>query len=336
MPDKVTADPEAGRPPRRRRKWLLIGAAGVTTLAVLAWFTLRDSAPVGHFTSAEGYERFFTAYNRAMAEMPTPDQTLDLRTDYGVVRMYRFDGANPDAAPLVLLPGRAAATPVWADNLPSLRALRTIYTIDLLGEPGASIQSRPIENDADQARWLHQALRQLPHETVDLLGMSIGGWTATNLAIREPDGIGRVILLDPAMTFAGMPLETIICSIPASVRWLPKSWRDSFNSWTAGGAPVEDVPVADMIEAGMQTYALHLPTTTQFSTDQLSRPHMPFLVILAGKSVMHDANKAADHARQTLTNATVLIYPDASHAINGEYPDQIATDVAAFLGTPPS
>ncbi|MEU8899319.1 alpha/beta hydrolase [Nocardia sp. NPDC048505] len=326
MSENTTAAPRY-----RRRTRVLVAAAGVTVLAIMAWLALRDTAPVGHFTSAEGYRRFQAAYDRAMRELPSPDRVLDLRTDYGVVRVYRFDGARPEAAPLVLLPGRAAATPVWADNLASLRALRTVYTVDLLGEPGASIQARPIENDADQARWLHQALRQLPHDTVDLVGMSIGGWTATNLAVREPAGIGRVILLDPAMTFAPMPFETIVRSIPASVRWLPRSWRDSFNRWVAGGAPTEDVPIADMIEAGMQTYALHLPAATQFGTEQLARARMPFLVLLAGESVMHDANRAAEQARETLGDATVLVYPTASHAINGEYPDRIAADIASFL-----
>ncbi|MFF2083714.1 alpha/beta fold hydrolase [Nocardia sp. NPDC058176] len=331
-PDSSEADSAQAVAPRRRRRWPWV-VVGLMSLVLVAWLVVRDTTPVGHFTSAENYDRFFTAYDRAMDDLPDPDATLDLRTEYGVVRMYRFDGANPEQAPLVLLPGRAAASPVWADNLASLRDLRTVYTIDLLGEPGASVQSRPITDDRDQARWLHQALRQLPHESVDLVGMSIGGWTATNLAIHEPAGIGRVILLDPAMTFASMPWETIVRSIPASVRWLPKSWRDSFNSWTAGGAPVEQVPVADMIEAGMQTYALKLPQPTQFGAEQLAGLPMPVLVILAGRSVMHDSADAARHARETLSAGTVLVYPEASHAINGEYPDRIAADIGEFLRT---
>ena len=38
-------------------------------------------------------------------------------------------------APLVLLPGRASASPVWEDNLPALLGIGDVYTIDLLGEP---------------------------------------------------------------------------------------------------------------------------------------------------------------------------------------------------------
>ncbi|MFG1792773.1 alpha/beta fold hydrolase [Nocardia sp. NPDC049149] len=319
-----------------RRRWprrLLAGGAAIVAVGLVGWLAVRDASPVGHFTSAAGHDRFFEAYDRAMRAMPTPDATLDLRTDYGVVRMYRFDGANPTAAPLILLPGRSAATPMWADNLPALRKLRTVYTIDLLGEPGKSIQTRPIEDDRDQARWLHQALKQLPDKQLHLFGVSIGGWTATNLAIHEPEKIAGLIVLDPVMTFAPMSFQAVLRSIPASVRWFPKSWRDSFNSWTAGGAPVEDVPVADMIESGMQTYALHLPTPTEFGADQLRSLPMPVLAILAGKSVMHDATAAADHARTTLRTATVRVYANASHAINGEYPTEIAADTATFLDT---
>ena len=81
---------------------------------------LRPSSPVGHWDSAAGQDRYQAAYARAFAELPAPAETLDVRTDYGVVRIYRFAGSGASPIPLVLLPGRASGTPVWADNLPSL------------------------------------------------------------------------------------------------------------------------------------------------------------------------------------------------------------------------
>ncbi|GAA5095474.1 alpha/beta fold hydrolase [Nocardia iowensis] len=321
----------AGRPRRARRRIVASVVGAVLVAALIAWLAVRDNSPVGHFTSAAGYDEFFAAYHRAFAELPPPSATLDLRTEYGVVRMYRFDGANPTAAPLLLLPGRAAAAPMWADNLASLTALRTVYLVDLLGEPGASVQSKPVGDDEAQAAWLHQAIEQLPDREIVLVGLSIGGWTATNLAIRQPQKVAGVVVLDPVMTFASMSWRAIVRSIPASVRWFPKSWRDDFNSWVAGGAPVEQVPTADMIEAGMRHYALALPAPTQFDDAELRRPAMPFLVIMAGRSVMHDSAKAADHARRTLRDGTILVYDNASHALNGEYPERIAADIATFL-----
>ncbi|MGW4325115.1 alpha/beta fold hydrolase [Nocardia sp. NPDC004573] len=300
-------------------------------VATCIWLALRNTSPVGHFTSARGHDEYFAAYERAFAELPPPSATSDLRTDYGVVRVYRFDGGNPEAAPLLLLPGRSAAAPMWADNLPSLLRLRTVYLMDLLGEPGASVQSKPIVGHADQARWLHQAIDRLPEPRVVVVGSSIGGWTATNLAVREPQKIAGVMVLDPVMTFASISTRAVLRSLPASVRWFPKRWRDDFNSWTAGGAPVERVPVADMIEAGMRHYASASPTPTQFDDAELSRPAMPFLVIMGGRSVMHDSVAAAERARRILRDGTVLVYEDASHAVNGEYPERIAADAATFL-----
>ncbi|MFJ8844460.1 alpha/beta fold hydrolase [Streptomyces cyaneofuscatus] len=242
--------------------------------------------------------------------------------------------------PLVLLPGRASASPVWADNLPSLLAIGDVYTVDLLGEPGMSIQDRPITGDDDQAAWLHQVLEALPEESFHLVGLSIGGWTAANLALHhlalhdlalhQPTRIETLTLIDPVYVFDDMPWRTIARSLPASLSWLPKSWRDSFNSYTAGGAPVEDVPVAHMIEAGMKHYSLKLPQPVRISEDRLATLDMPVLAILAGRSVMHDAQTAARAAERALPVGTVHTYEDASHAISGEYPGRIAKDIAAF------
>lgn len=131
--------------------------------------------------------------------------------------------------------------------------------------------------------------------------------------------------------FADMPLGTVVRSLPASLPWLPKSWRDGFNSYTAGGALVEDVPVADMIEAGMQHYALKLPQPARISEEDLTSLEVPVLGIIAEESVMHEPETAVETAERTLAEGTVRFYAEASHAVNGEYPDQIAADVAGFV-----
>jgi pimeloyl-ACP methyl ester carboxylesterase len=91
------------------------------------------------------------------------------------------------------------------------------------------------------------------------------------------------------------------------------------------------VPVAQMIEAGMQTYALDLPAPGRIPEDRIASIRQPVLVIMAGRSPMHDSAAAADLAGRSLQRGRVRIYPGASHAINGEYPDEIAADIEAFL-----
>ena len=316
--------------PNNRRRYLKIAAGAMTVGALALAFALRTPSPVGHWNSAASEDRFLAAYDRAFEDLPDPAETLDIRTDYGVVRVYRFEGTGTSAHPLLLLPGRSSATPVWAANLPGLLTIGDVYTVDLLGEPGRSIQERPITSDEDQAVWLDQTLDALPTDKVHLVGLSIGGWTAANLALHDSTHLATLTLIDPAQTFADIPWSTAIRALPAAVPWLPKSWRDSFNSYTAGGAEVEDVPVANMIEAGMQGYSLKLPQPTRITDERLATLDVPVLAIIAGRSVMHDAQEAVATAEKTLPDGTVRLYPDASHAVNGEYPERLREDIAGF------
>jgi pimeloyl-ACP methyl ester carboxylesterase len=313
-----------------RRALARIVLVVVAMIAVL--WCLGDGSPVGHFGSAADKVRFVAAYDRAMAALPVPQQVRDIRTGYGIVRVYRFAGAHDERPPLLLLPGRAAPTPVWADNLPRFLALRSVYTVDLLGEPGLSVQDRPLESDLDQAAWLHEVIAQLPEPAVHVVGLSIGGWTAMNLAIHRPQKIASLTLIEPVFVFTSMSVEAILRSIPASVPWLPRRLRDDFNSWTAGGAPVEHEPVGDMIEAGMAAYRLKLPVPAVPDPAAITALRMPALVILAGRSPMHDTATAAAAARRLMPAGTVRVYEGASHAISGEHPAEIAADLAALLG----
>lgn len=323
---------EKRRPTRERRRRIIALVGGVLVLALLAVVLVPTASPVGHWDGAEGQDRFLRAYDEAFTDLPEPEEILDVRTDHGIVRVHRFAGADDRDEPLVLLPGRGSASPVWADNLPSLLEVGDVYTVDLLGEPGRSVQERPIEDDEDQALWLHQVLQGLPEDGFHLVGLSIGGWTAANLALRRPELVAGLITIDPVYVFADIPLGTVVRSLQVALPWLPRSWREDFNSWTAGGASVEDEPVAEMIEAGMQHYTLRLPQPTRIDEEDLAGLDVPTLAIIAEESVMHDAEAATEVAERALPEgSTVHLYSGASHAVNGEEPDRIAADIADFL-----
>jgi pimeloyl-ACP methyl ester carboxylesterase len=320
---------------RRRRPVGRILLALLVVGGLLLW-GLRDTSPISHFADRTGREAFAARYAEAMTRLPRPERTLDLRTAYGVVRVYRFRGADDRLPPLVLLPGWSSATPLWADNLPSLLRSRSVYAVDLLGEPGLSVPDSPVPDNQGQAAWLAEVLTQLPEPRVHVLGLSFGGLTAANWAVREPalaasGKVASLTLVEPVLVFADLPLEVILRSIPASLPWLPKAWRDSFLSWTAGGAVIEDDVTTALIEESMRSHRRVLPGPQRISEEQLRTLELPVLVVLAGRSPMHDSAAAAEVARANLRAGTVTTYPDASHAINGEYPDLLAADVESFL-----
>lgn len=287
-------------------------------------------AGVGHFRDDAARAHFLEAYRRCAAELPPHDESLDVATSFGSVRVYRFDGPGT-GRPVVLLPGRNASTPMWAPNLPGLLTRRTVFGVDILGEPGLSVQRVPFTGADDQARWLVEMLDGLGLSTAHLMGVSFGGWSVTNCAIRTPGRATSLVLLDPVMTFAPIPIRALVAILPMTVPGTPEWLRRRVLTWISGGAEVDDaVPVARLIAAGTGDFVLRQPPPTRFTDAQLRTLDVPVLALIAGRSVFHDARRAAQSARELLPHGQVELWEAASHALNGEFPDRIAERAHRF------
>jgi pimeloyl-ACP methyl ester carboxylesterase len=283
---------------------------------------------IGHFKSERDRTHFLSIYQAAMAELP-PSESIDVPTSFGTVRAYRFDGTSA-GPPVVLLPGRNASTPMWRTNIPALLDHRTVIGIDLLGEAGMSVQDKPITGPGDEAQWLDDAVAGLGLDRVHLMGVSIGGWTAVNYAVRRPGRASSLALLDPVMTFAPIPVKALLVSAGMFLP-VPEPLRRRVFSWISGGAEVDDsLSEAALISAGSTDYVLRKAMPKSFTDDQLRSLGSPVLALIAGRSVMLDATGATARARNLLPRGQVELWADASHAINGEYPGEIATTAAAF------
>jgi pimeloyl-ACP methyl ester carboxylesterase len=283
---------------------------------------------VGHFKGEPARAHYLGIYQAAMAELP-PSQPTDVRTSFGTVRAYRFD-ATSAGPPVILLPGRNASTPMWAANIPALLKHRTVIGIDLLGEAGMSVQDTPITGPDDEAQWLDETLAGLGLDRGHLLGVSIGGWTAVNSAARRPGRASSLTLLDPVFTFAPVPVKALVISAGMFLP-LPEVLQRKVFSWIAGGADIDASESGTaLISAGSTDYALHKPMPKLFTDDQLRSLDIPVLALIAGRSVMLDSARAVARARDLLPHGQVELWAEASHAINGEYPGEIAETAAAF------
>ncbi|GIP19415.1 alpha/beta hydrolase [Paenibacillus montaniterrae] len=318
---------------KKKRWWLfifiiLVGAAGVALF--------YDDGSVSSFVDQQGKAEYIEAYNEAMSHLPELVEERQISTTFGEVKVYKFEGESmTDRAPLLLLPGKSASTPMWEPNLDSWLKDRPVYTIDLLGEPGMSVETARIENVQDQAVWLKELIIALDEPKIHLLGLSFGGWSAVNLVVHEEiPQIASLILVDPVYVFDAIPLKMVLLSIPASVPIIPKSIRDRMLSYISGEAEIdENEPTAKLIETGMRTFKSKLPMPQQIKESQLNGINIPVLAIIAGKSTMHHPEKAAAVAEESLSheNSEVVVFEEASHAINGEYPEELADAIQQFI-----
>ncbi|GLO68073.1 alpha/beta fold hydrolase [Oceanobacillus kimchii] len=321
-----------------KRKWIksviiIVGISFVVLMIIGLLF--RDDDKLGGFITDEGEREFTQAYDTAMKDLPNPTKEFWVETEFGKVKVYKFSEEGTESKiPLLLLPGKSAPTPMWEPNLKDLMEDRPIYTIDLLGEPGLSVQTKSIVTANDQAVCLNNVIEHLPEETIHLAGLSFGGWNAVNVTLYESTKIASLSLIDPVYVFGPIPLKMILASIPASIPAVPQSIREKMLSYIAGGAETDgSEPISKLIETSMRTYKSKLPLPEKITEEQLKELKMPVLGILAEDSTMHHSQESMDVGLENLKHplSHMVMFSNASHAINGEYPEKLAKNIVDFL-----
>lgn len=284
---------------------------------------------LGGFVSPQAQADYDAVYDRGFAALPEPDEQYDVPTSFGTARVYRFGAGQ---APMVLLHGRAGTTVMWEPNLAAFVDRGPVYSIDLIGEAGRSKQTVAIRTPEDQAAWLAEVFADLKLDGVHLVGYSFGGWLAANFAARAPQRLASLTLIDPVQTLAPFPAALLLRSALAVIPGVSRWGRPAFMHWISDGAEVDpDDPVASVIEEGMRTFRVGLPTPKVLTDDQLRSMTVPTLALIAGRSVIHDGRRAADRARQLLPDVRSELWPAATHAIAGESADEVNKRVLEFL-----
>jgi pimeloyl-ACP methyl ester carboxylesterase len=293
----------------------------------------QGAGRIGRFRSVAGRRHYLRAYDAAFERLPTPTATDQVTTRFGPVQAYRFGGG--DRRPMVLLPGRWASTPMWAPLLPLLAPRRPVWCLDPLGEPGRSEQTGPIRGDDDQAAWLAESLAglDLDQNQAHLVGAAGGGWLAVNAAVRRSVGVVSLSLLDPVGVFAPLSSVTEASSSMAELPGLPQRWRIGLLGRTSAADGVgtgDSDPAARLLRIGMREFRSHLPPPGRPTDAELAALCAPMLVVLAGRTRIHDVGQAFRQAHRLLSDAELERWPEAEPGLTGSSPRRVAGRVLTF------
>lgn len=319
----------------KRRRWpvVLLATLAVVSTSGLVLLLATSGPGVGHFRTPEAREAYEDAYAEALGRLPEPTETQDIETTFGTVRAYTWiPEGRSDTTPVVLLPGRSSAAPMWGDNLPHYIEHRTVYAFDVIGDTGMSQQTVPMRDVGDAARWVDEAMAGLGLDRVHLVGHSQGGGLAAAVAVRYPDRLASLTLLEPVLTLSALPLSVVLASIPVSLTFLPESWREAALN-QIGGVENEEVdpddPLARMINVGAEGYSSSgLPNPVQLTDTELKNLPMPVYVGIASGSPLAGGEAGAEKAR-LIPDAQVKVWPDTTHSL----PMQVAPALDAELET---
>jgi len=182
---------------------------------------------------------------------------------------------------------------------------------------------------------------------VDVLGFSIGGFIAQEIALQVPDLVKRLVLVGTGPRGGeGMAARTpeaqrIFSATydPPDELWLSVHFTQSAASQAAGREFLKrfrlrtenrDPQVNEKVAPAQIKAIGKWGAPEQKPFEYLKSIHQPTLVVNGGKDVIvYSVNSFI--LQQNLPNAQLILYPDSSHGSQYQYPALFIADVTRFL-----
>jgi pimeloyl-ACP methyl ester carboxylesterase len=102
-----------------------------------------------------------------------------------------------DGAPIVFVHGLGGCWQNWLENLPFFAQRRRVVALDLPGH-GSSEMPREKISISGYGRTVNELCERLELGQVDLVGNSMGGFVAAEVALQFPERVNRVVLVSAA------------------------------------------------------------------------------------------------------------------------------------------
>jgi pimeloyl-ACP methyl ester carboxylesterase len=282
---------------------------------------------------------------RAYTQLDAPN--LSVEAADGVRYAYRRYGvASPEKAPVLLLQHYRGNLDNWDPLLvDGLAAEREVILLDNAGVGGSSgITPRTITGMAHCALAFVDAMGL---RALDVLGFSMGGCVAQEIALIRPQLVRRLVLAGTApqggRNIHGWTGETFEVAFrdqqdandvmylffertPASVA---KGWefvQRIFSREIDRDEPVS-LPARDAQADALFTWGI--PDETRLN--RLAGITQPTLAANGDNDIMMPTPNTYLLAER-LPNAKLSIYPNAGHGFLFQYPDEFAEEVNSFLG----
>lgn len=262
------------------------------------------------YHSEEAAQRIRDRYRRELRSWPVPAEHRHVPTGQG--ETFVLVAGPEQAPPLVLLHGSGANATTWRADMAAWAEHFRVYAVDLVGEPGLSAPSRPDLATEASALWLDEVLSGLGLERVALAGMSLGGWTALDYAIRRPGRLSRLVLVCPGGVGAQRRWRILGAGL---LMLLGRRGRVASTGYLTGLVGPGD---REMLEAVLDNFAGFRPRTEQlpiFTDAGLRALTMPVQVTVGEGDRMFDSAGTARRMRALVPHAQVRVLPGVGHAV---------------------
>lgn len=266
-------------------------------------------------------------------ETPKPTKSGHAAVN-GVNYYYAVYGTG---APLLLLHGGMYQIQMFGSNLTRLAQSRQVIGVDLQGHGRTPLGDREISL-VDMGNDMAGVLKKLGYAKVDVLGYSMGGGIAFQLAVQHPEMVRRLVLVSTPYAQDGFYPEMLPQQAAMSAA-MAEQMKETpiYQSYAAIAPHPEEFPkLLDAMGAHMRkpydwsgdVKKLAMPVMLIYGDSDMFRPGhiVKFYQLLGGG--LQDAG----WQRQHMVQNRLAILPDVTHYEMGVAPQMVDTALPFLNG----
>jgi pimeloyl-ACP methyl ester carboxylesterase len=266
------------------------------------------------YKSLEGKEAILKMYEEFLLSLPFKSEQIMIPTRHG--QTFCIACGDKTNSPLILLHGSGSNALIWREEISGYSKNFRVYAVDIIGEPGKSEPNRPSHSGNEYAEWLLDIVTYLKIEkgTLNITGISLGGWMAIKFAVFYPEYVNHLALLC-AGGISRIKFSALIQGFVMSFL-MPLIGEEGIRKGlrkTNDSKPLHPDAEKFIITIFKNFHPrLSLPL---FSDAELKRLTMPVLFLGGSLDSFFNTEKSAKRLRALLNNVKIKIFPDKGHIL---------------------
>jgi pimeloyl-ACP methyl ester carboxylesterase len=231
-------------------------------------------------------------------------------------------------APLLILHGASGAS-AW---LPYMEKLAASFDVIVPEHPGYGGTDMPewLDTMHDLAYFYLDFLKKLELRGVHLVGLSLGGWLAAELAVRDTSRLASLTLVGSA----GIYVKDVP-QIDAFLRSDEQRIRDFFYDQKLAEAVIAKALAPELEDVNLKNRLVTAKLVWQprgydpHLSKWLHRIDVPTLLLWGDTDRLYPA-PYAEAFRRLIPGSRAVVFPECGHMPNVEKPDEFVAEIVRF------
>ncbi len=231
---------------------------------------------------------------------------------------------------LVLLHGAGVDNRLWDPQISSFETTHRVIAPNLPGHGGVAA----VDSVEQMADWIERQLAERGVRRYSVVGLSLGGMVALELASRRPDDVTHLVMIESVPRVSDHPVVRLFARVMINLlRLVPPKFLVTLPGRQMGA---ETAGAADYIKsaiARMTSSNIHSVMRAALAYD--GRPHlahlpMPVTVMIGEKNkATHDW---AAEMTKAIKHSKLIVIPKAGHIANRDAADFTNDALRSVLG----